>query len=89
MACAGREAPARKLVRALQGRVERRKVFLRSSSGDLPDWREEILEDAAAAEVDPGVELHAGYLAQKNEDNRSCPLLHFPNNPAWMRTDCP
>jgi len=60
MACAGRAAPACKLVRALQGRVERRKALTQSSSGDFLDWREEILEDTARAEVDLGVDLHAG-----------------------------
>jgi len=40
-------------------RVERRKVFSQSSSGDLLDWRQEVFEDAARAEVDISVDLHA------------------------------
>jgi len=45
-------------------RVERRKVFSQSSSGDLLDRREEILEHRARTEVDFGVNLHAGDEAQ-------------------------
>jgi len=45
-------------------RVERRKVFSQSSSGDLLHRREEILEDGSRAEVDLGVDLHAGDEAQ-------------------------
>lgn len=32
--------------------------------GDLLHWREEIFEDAARAEVDLGVDLHAGNEAK-------------------------
>jgi hypothetical protein len=39
--------------------------------GDLLDWRQEILEDAAGAEVDLGVDLHAGARHKTREDSRA------------------
>ena len=35
--------------------------------GDLLDWREEVLENAARAEVDLGVDLHAGDETKKKK----------------------
>ena len=49
MACAGRAAPACKPVRALQRRVELRKVLSQSASGELLHRREEIFVVAARA----------------------------------------
>ena len=39
--------------------------------------RDLLLEHAAGAEVDPGVDLHAGMRRKVNEDNLRCPLLNY------------
>ena len=45
-------------------RVERRKVFAQRSSGDLLHRGKEVIQHAARAEVDLGVDLHAWDEAQ-------------------------
>jgi len=39
--------------------------------GDLLDWREEILEDAAGAEMDLGADLHARARRNTKEDSQA------------------
>jgi len=54
-------------------------------SGDLLDRREEILQDAARAEVDLGADRHAGASRKRRRDSRSCPLLRCSYNPGQLR----
>ena len=42
--------------------------------GDLLDWREEILDDAARAEVNLGVDRHAG---DETRSKKGQPMLSF------------
>ena len=46
--------------------------------GDLLHRREEIFEDAASAEMDLSVDLHAGGEAKTKRDSRCCSLLKCP-----------
>ena len=64
-------------------KVERRKVFSQSSSGDRLDRREEILEDAARAEADLGLDQHAGDEVQSNsrQFDVSSPAAGVPVKP--------